>query len=226
MIFYLLLIIAFGLLILLSVGTLILGLIRKRRKLLVTSAILFIIGTIGCVFSALVYTKKAIEYVRSKEFQNDAKKGAELIGETIGSTTSGISNGLATTLDDEAIKNLAGKSASILGKVTKTVASNLDSTIGNKNIYLDKTLEDSGLELGRADEKYNAKTNVLGINIGYKKDFQGELRITNYDQNGRVIEVVDKNINSKAGQNKVEVFSFLHSDLGMTTYYILSKTSG
>lgn len=226
MIFYLLFIIAFGLLILVSIGILIFGLIKKRRNFLITSVILFIIGIMGCVFSALSYTKEAIEYVRSKEFQNDTKKGAELIGETIGSTTSGISNGFATTLDDEAIKNVASKSASILGKVTKTVASNLDSTIGNKNIYLDKTLENSGLELGRADERYKAKTNDLGINIDYKKDFKGKLRITNYDQNGRIIEVVDKDINSKAGQNKVEVFSFLHSDLGMTTYYILSKTSG
>ena len=99
----------------------------------------------------------------------------------------------------------------------------MDSTLGHKNIFLDKTLENSGLELGRADEKYNAKTNGLGIFIDYKNDFKGKLRITNFDQAGQKIEVVDKVVNAKAGQNKVEVFSFLHSDLGLTTYYIISK---
>ena len=222
MILYLLLIVVFGLIVLVSIGTLIFGLIKKRKNLLITSAFLFSVGALGCIFSAMTYAKNAIEYVKSKEFQNDIRKGAELVGETVGSTTSGLSNGVSKTLDDEAIKNLAGKSATILGKVTKTIASNLDSTLGNKNIYLDKTLENSGLELGRADEKYNSKTNYLGIFIDYKKDFKKTIRITNYDQTGQKIEVVDKAINSKAGQNKVEVFSFLHSDLGLTTYYIIS----
>lgn len=222
MILYLLLIVAFGLIILVSIGIVIFGLIKKRKNLFITAAILFGIGTIGCIFSAVTYAKKAIEYVKSNEFQNDTRKGAALVGETIGSTTSGLSNGFSKTLDDEAINNLASKSATILGKVTKTIASNLDSTLGNKNIYLDKTLENSGLELGRADEKYNSKTNDLGIFIDYKRDFNKTLRITNYDQTGKKIEVVEKAINSKAGQNKVEVFSFLHSDLGLTTYYIIS----
>ena len=223
MILYLLLIIVFGLIILVSVGLVIFGLIKKRKNILVTSAILFTVGIIGCAFSALTYTKKALEYVKSKEFQDDTKKGAEIIGQTVGSTTSGISNGLSNTLDEAAIKNLASKSAIILSKVTKTIASNLDSTLGHKNIFLDKTLENSGIELGRADEKYNSKTNNLGIFIEFKNDFKGILRITNFDQTGQKIEVVDKTVNAKAGQNKVEVFVFLHSGLGLTTYYIISK---
>ncbi len=223
MILYLLLIIVFGLIILVSVGLVIFGLIKKRKNILVTSAILFTVGIIGCAFSALTYTKKTLEYVKSKEFQDDTKKGAEIIGQTVGSTTSGISNGLSKTLDEAAIKNLASKSAIILSKVTKTIASNLDSTLGHKNIFLDKTLENSGIELGRADERYNSKTNNLGVFIEFKNDFKGILRITNFDQTGQKIEVVDKTINAKAGQNKVEVFGFLHSDLGLTTYYIISK---
>ncbi|MBE7171265.1 MAG: hypothetical protein INR73_11785 [Williamsia sp.] len=217
------LILAFGLLVLVSVGILIAGLVKKKRNLLITAALIFVIGTVGGIFSVLAYTKKAIAYVRSSEFQNDTKKGAELIGETVGSTASGISNGLARTLDDEAIKNLAGKSAVIAGKVTKTVASNLDSTLGNKSIFLDETLENSGLELGRAEEKYKDTTNDVEIFIDYKKDFKGLLKLTNYDQNGRKIEIVTKNIHSKSGQSNVETFKFLHSGLGITTYYILSK---
>jgi len=223
MILYILLIVAFGLIILVSIGTLIFGLIKKRKIILITAAILFVVGVIGCVFSGLTYSKKVYDYVKSKEFQDDAKKGSEIVGQTVGSVSSGLSKGLSTTLDDEAISNLAKKSATILGKSIKTMASSLDSTIGNKNIFIDQNLADAGFELGRADEQYNSKTNDLGIFIDYKKDFKGKLKLTNYDQTGKKIEVAEKEINAKAGQERVEVFSFSHSDLGLTTYYIISK---
>jgi len=223
MLLYLLLIIIFGLIILTAIGTLIFGLIKKRKNALITAAILFAIGTIGCVFSAWTYTKKVVAYVKSKEFQDDTKKGSALVGQTMGSVSSGVSQGLTATLDDKAITNLAKKSATILGTSIKTMASGLDSTLGNKNIFVDSSLENSGLGLGRADEKYNSKTNDLAIFIDYNKDFKGKLSVTNYDQTGKKIDVAEKQINSRAGQGKVEVFSFLHSGLGLTTYYIISK---
>ena len=223
MISYLLLIIAFGLVILVSIGTLIFGLIKKRKNIIITAAILFVVSVIGCVFSGLTYSKKVYDYVKSKEFQDDAKKGSEIVGQTVGSVSSGISKGLSTTLDDEAISNLANKSAAIVGKSIKTMASSLDSTIGNKNIFIDQNLADAGFELGRADEQYKSKTNDLGIFINYTKDFKGKLKLTNYDQTGKKIDVAEKEINARAGQEQVEVFSFSHSDLGVTTYYIISK---
>ena len=223
MILYLLLIVAFGLVILVSIGTLIFGLIKKRRNILITAALLFVVGAIGCTFSGLAYSKKVYDYVKSKEFQEDAKKGSEIVGQTVGSVSSGLSKGLSTTLDDETISNLAKKSATILGKSIKTMASGLDSTIGNKNIFIDQNLADAGFELGRADEQYKSKTNDLRIFINYKKDFKGRLKLTNYDQTGKKIDVAAKEINAKAGQEQVEVFSFSHSDLGVTTYYIISK---
>lgn len=223
MILFILLIIVFGFVILISIGTFIFGLIKKRKNILITAAILFVIGVIGCVFSGLTYSKKVYDYVKSKEFQDDTKKGLEIVGQTVGSVSSGLSKGLSTTLDDEAISNLAKKSATILGKSIKTMASGLDSTIGNKNIFIDQNLADAGLELGRAYEQYKSKMNDLEIFINYKKDFKGKLKITNYDQTGKKIDVAEKVINVKAGQEQVEVFGFLHSDLGVTTYYIISK---
>jgi len=223
MILYILLIVAFGLVILISIGTFIFGLIKKRKNILITAAILFVVGVIGCVFSGLIYSKKVYDYVKSKEFQDDAKKGSEIVGQTVGSVSSGLSKGLSTTLDDEAISNLAKKSATILGKSIKTMTSSLDSTIGNKNIFIDQNLADAGFELGRADEQYKSKTNDLGIFINYKKDFKGKLKLINFDQTGKKIDVAEKEINAKAGQEQVEVFSFSHSDLGVTTYYIISK---
>lgn len=223
MILFILLFVALGLVILVSIGTLIFGLIKKRKNILITAAILFVVGIIGSVVSGLTYSKKVYDYVKSKEFQDDAKKGSEIVGQTAGSVSSGLSKGLSTTLDDEAISNLAKKSATILGKSIKTMASSLDSTIGNKNIFIDQNLADAGFELGRADEQYKSKTNDLGIFIDYKKDFKGKLKLTNYDQTGKKIDVAEKEINVKAGQEQVEIFSFSHSDLGVTTYYIISK---
>lgn len=223
MITYLLLIVAFGLTALVSIGVLIFGLIKKRINILITAAILFIIGVIGCVYSGLEYSKRLYNYVTSNEFQQDTKKGSEIVGQTVGSVSSGLSKGLSTTLDDEAISNLAKKSATVLGKSIKTMASGFDSTIGNKNIFMDQNLTDAGLELGRADEQYQSKTNDLGIFIDYKKNFKGKLKLINYDQTGKKIDIAEKGINVKAGQGRVEVFSFSHSDLGLTTYYIISR---
>ncbi len=223
MIFYLLLVIGSGFIILASIVTLIIGFIKKNRKTLITAGILFLIGTGGSIISTITYTKKVVEYVGSAEFQRDAKDGATLIGQTLGSAGSGLSNGVSSTLDEEAVNALASKSAIIFGKVTKTVASNFDSTLGSTNIYMDQTLKNSGMVPGRADEKYNAKTNDLEIFIDYKKDFTGKLRVTNYDQQGLKIEVVEKTVKAKAGQGKVEVFNFEHSGFGLTTYFIISK---
>jgi hypothetical protein len=223
MISYLLLIIVFGIVVLVSIGALIFGFIKNRKSISIIAAILFVASAAGCIYSALAYTKRVYHYVTSNEFQQDAKKSSEIVGKTVGSVSSGLSKGLATSLDDEAIASLAKKSATILGKSIKTMASGLDSTVGNKTIFIDQNLADAGFEPGRADEQYRSQANDLGIFITYQKDFNGKLKLTNFDQTGKKIDVAEKEINAKAGQERVEVFSFLHSDLGLTTYYILSK---
>ena len=223
MVLYLLLLFSFGIVIAVAMGTLIFGIISQRKNLLVRAAILLVVGFSGFIFSAFSYTKKTVNYVRSDQFQHDTEKGSELVGQTDGSVSSGLSKGLSKTLDDEAIADLAKKSATIIGKSIKTMASALDSTIGHKNIFIDKNLDGAGFEMGRADEDFHSKTNDLGIFIEFKKDFKGKLKLTNYDQAGKKIDIAETEIDAKAGQGKVEVFSFLHSALGITTYYILSK---
>jgi hypothetical protein len=41
------------------------------------------IGTVGCIYSALTYTKKVYDYVRSQEFQKDTEKASELAGKPL-----------------------------------------------------------------------------------------------------------------------------------------------
>ena len=220
---YIFLTIVFGLIVLASIVTLIVGLAKKRKNITIAAVVLFIVGIIGGVFSIITYTKKVYDYVTSNEFQKDAQKGSEKIGETIGSVSSGVSKGLSSTLDDEAIAGLAKKSATIIGKSVKTIASALDSTVSSKNIFVDETLSGTGLELGRAEEEYKSGKGILSIFLDYKKDFQGKLKITNYDQSGKKIDIAETKINAKAGDGRVEVFHFPYSSMGVTTYYIVSK---
>lgn len=223
MISILLLLFLFGILIFISIIVFIIGIIKKKKKLLITAAILFVVGSVGTVFSGSIYTKRVYNFVKDTDIQEVARKGSEVVGQTAGSVSSGLSKGLSTTLDDEAITALAKKSSTILGKSIKTIASSFDSTIGNKNIFIDENLSEAGFKLGRAEEKYNEKTNDLGIFIEFEKDFKGKLKLTNYDQNGKKIDFAEKEISVKAEHEGVIIFSFLHSDLGMTTYYMLSK---
>ena len=104
---YIFLTIVFGLIVLASIVTLIVGLAKKRKNITIAAVVLFIVGIIGGVFSIITYTKKVYDYVTSNEFQKDAQKGSEKIGETIGSVSSGVSKGLSSTLDDEAIAGIA-----------------------------------------------------------------------------------------------------------------------
>ncbi len=68
---YLLLIIFFGLIILLAVGALIFGIVKNQKHISISSAILLVIGTIGCVYSGIAYSTKVYQYVRGNEFQED-----------------------------------------------------------------------------------------------------------------------------------------------------------
>lgn len=148
-----------------------------------------------------------------------------MAGQTVDSVTSGISKGLATTLEDDAIADLAKKTATIIGKSIKTMASGFDSTIRYKTIFMDKKLADAGFELGRAVEHYNSKTSDLRIFIDYKKDFKGKLRLTNYDQTGKKLTLPKWKSMQKPGRRELKFLFFFHSDLGISTYYINTKTN-
>jgi len=222
MMLYLLLCLLFGFIFLVGLALLIVALVKKRKKFYPVAITVLVIGLTGGVFSAVTYTRKVISYVKSTEFQEDIANAGELAGETAGSVASGVSKGVANTLDEAAIAALAAKSAQILSGVTKTVSATLDTSLGSKLIFKDKSLEGTGISIGRAEEKYNPETNDLTIFLEFAKDCNKVIRLTNYDQTGKKIESVDLPLKAKAGEQRVEVFSFKFSDLGYSTYFILS----
>ena len=222
MMLYLLLCLLFGFIFLVGLALLIFALVKKRKKLYPVAIAVLVIGLAGGVFSAVTYTQKVISYVKSTDFQEDIANAGELAGETAGSVASGVSKGVANTLDEAAIAALAAKSAQILSGVTKTVSATMDTSLGSKLVFKDKSLEGTGITIGRAEEKYNPETNDLTIFLEFAKDCNKVIRLTNYDQTGKKIESVDIPLKVKAGEQRVEVFQFNFSDLGYSTYFILS----
>ena len=225
MLFYLTLLILSGIITLTGIVSIVIGLIKKHVKFRSIGLFVFVVGILGCFIFSYKYAKATLEYVQSGDFQDDAKKTSQFVGETAGSIVSGVSQGLALGLDDSAIANLAQKSGVIIGNSIKTLASGLDSTIGDKNIFIDKMLETEGLSFGRAEEKFNSQSNDLGIYVASKSDFNGKIRITNYDQTGKIIDTAERKVSLKAGKGNVEIFSFKNSNFGITTYFIISKAT-
>jgi hypothetical protein len=219
------LVIVLGLIMVSSALGIVISYIKGNPRLTKLAIGVFAVSAIGCGLSAYFYAQKVWAYAQSNEFQNDVKKGAELAGKTVVSATSGAAKSAAAALDDEAIAQLANKSASIAGKSIKTITAAMDSTLGSKNVFMDQNLANAGLEIGRAEAHYKAGKEHLGVFINYKQDFKGNLTLTNYDQTGKVIEAATLGVIEKAGQGKVTLFQFEYSELGLTTYYILSKAN-
>jgi hypothetical protein len=220
--YYLLAIIICGIIAVACVVLAIVSIIKKKMSLFTSSVIVFVIAAIVGVFSIFQYTVKAINYLKGDGVQASISSGAEIAGKTAGSIISGGAKGLNTTLDDNAIAALAGKSATIMGKAIKASASGLDSTF-KTSIFLDTSLANIGFDLGRAEELYDTKSQFMGIFITFTKNFNGKLKLTMYDQEGKKMTIAKTEVNEKAGAEKVIRFDFpvLHSEL--TRYYILYK---
>jgi len=56
------------LLILTAIAIIIFGVVKKRKSVIIAATIVFITGAIGTGFSAVMYTKKVVGYVRSSQF--------------------------------------------------------------------------------------------------------------------------------------------------------------
>lgn len=224
MLLYLLLFIISGIAAVIFLGIGIYALIKKKKQLAITSVIVFALSCVATVSFVVMYAKKTVAYVSSNEFQMDVKNTAEAAGKTAGNAASGASKGLAETLSDKDIEALAQKTGSIIGKVVKATASGLDSTVNTTSIFTAKSMEATGITLGRADVTYASKAKRdVTIFMDFKNNFKGKLQLTNYDQTGKKIDAITTEVNEKAGAGKVIVFSFTYSDVGITTYSILEK---
>jgi hypothetical protein len=202
----------------------IIGIIKKKIGMFVTSVIVFVIAAIVGVFSFFQYVVTTIEVISSNDVQEKISKGAELAGKTAGSIISGGAKGMNQTLDDNAIAALAGKSGTIIGKAVKATSSGWDSTF-RPSIFIDVSLANAGLELGRAEELYERKNDdaFMSIFITFTKSCKGTLKLTMYDQEGKKMTTAQSDINEKGGAEKLIRFNFpvIHTEL--TRYYILSK---
>lgn len=213
-----------GMLAFACVVTAIISIIRKKMWLFTGSVIVFVITCIIGAFIIFRFAVKTVNYVAQQDVQSTISKGAELAGKTAGSIISGGAKGMNQTLDDNAIAALAGKSGTIIGKAIKATSSGWDSTF-RPSIFIDASLANAGLELGRAEELYEAKNDdaFMSIFITFTKSINGILKLTMYDQEGKKMTIAQSVINEKAGAEKLIRFDFpiIHTEL--TRYYVLSK---
>lgn len=222
MLIYFLLIVVTALLAAMFLGVIVYGIFKKKKRLIITATTIFVVASLVCIFCSYMYVRKSVTYINSEAFQKDVKKGAEFAGQTIGSTVSGVSKGLGTTLDDDDIAAIANKTGTIFGKAIKATASGLDSTL-KTSIFTDTSIANAGFQFGRAEEVFANNSHDLGLFISFTKNFKGRLKLFMYDQEGKKMDIAEIPINEKAGIEKVVRFAFSAQHDGITTYYILSK---
>jgi len=221
---YLIAIIACSIVAIAAVVIAIISIIRKNIKLFTASTLVFVVTCIVGVYCIFQFTIKTVDYVSNHKVQETISAGAEIAGKTAGSIISGGAKGMNQTLDDNAIATLAGKSGTIIGKAIKATAAGLDSTF-KPSIFIDASLTNAGLELGRAEELYEHKSGdvFMGIFITYTKTFKGTLKLVMYDQAGKKMTIAQTDINEKTGAEKLVRFNFPVVHTEPTRYYILSK---
>lgn len=221
---YLLLCVFAILLTIISLGLTIGGLIKKRRALWIGSLSAFVFLTLFSVFSIVTYIKKSIDYMGSDEFQEETKKSASNWGKNIGNTVSGAVEGLESTLDDKAIAKLAEKGGVILGSGVKAISTGVEESIGKQTVYADKEIEKIGINIGRAEWLADSTKYSFGLYLEFENDFDGKLRLTAFDREGKKVDNSEMKINQKAGQDKIFVFQFEYLKPAQGEYCILSGT--
>ena len=222
---YILLMALCGMLFIAALGAAVYGFIKKRRTLAFSSVGAAALLTLAGIALAYTYVKKSIAYVASDEFQKETRDKAKGVGKTWGSTVSGVSEGLSSTLDDEAIARLANKSAVITGKVIKASSAGLDSTIRKTSITTDKSVQDAGLVVGRAEENIRSGRNI-GLFIDFNRAFSGKLKLTAYDAQGAKMDVSEVSLKEDAGTGHMVVFDYQYLTPGLSGYCILVAMPG
>lgn len=224
MLIYILILVFAGLLCFISLAFLIAGLVKSNRKLWVPGLIGFVLFFLFTVAAGYTYAKKQIEYVSSDEFQEETRKAAENWGKNIGNTASGAAEGIASSLDEEAIGKLAEKSGKILGDGVKSMSKGMDESIGKVLIYPDSILSTNGIELGRAEQTYSPEDGYqFGVFLEFKSQFNGKLKLTAYDSEGLKMDVATVELDKEQGDEGVELFKFEHFKPGKSGYCILSE---
>ncbi len=211
------------LMVIISIGMIIGGLVKKNRKLLIVSLSSLVIFILLTVFSIANSIKRTVDYMGTEEFQTEAKEKAENLGKTWGNTVSGTAKGLNETLDEEEILKLANKSSKIVGEGIKIVAAGFDETIGKTKIFSDESIDKAGILVGRAERIKDSLTHSFGLFLEFNSDFDGELVLTAYDNEGLKMDISEIDLKEKAGQAKVCVFQFKYFEPGLSGYCILKN---
>lgn len=210
MILFLILIAVFGLTILGCAPIAILGLVRKNKKMMYSGVIGFFIGLVGISALTIIYSESAYNYV------NGVADTANLKSEN-----NFLSKGLSETIHDERVAGLSGMAKDIFGRSIKAVVNTGDSVLGDRNIFLDESIDNAGIKPEKAGENIGT-FNSLSVDMTFDKDFTGRLVLAGYNQEGskRCETVVP--LQKNAGESSIVKFKIKDSQTDLKVYYVLS----
>lgn len=220
---YLLLLVFAILMALIAIVFIVVGISKKNTQMWAGSLVGFVAFSLLIVFSIVKMVTSTVEYLGSDEFHEQTRKNAENWGKSVGNTITGASQGLEASIDEEAIYNLANKTARIAGNGVKAIAEGLDESVGKTTIFMNEEVSDEGIEIGRADEDNEGEGTVITLHLDFEKDFEGKLRLSAYDSEGTKMETSELAVKEVAGTEKVFEFPFSYSRPGLSGYCILSK---
>lgn len=206
-----------------ALGLTIGGLVKKKKKLWIISLSSFVVLSLVSVYALATYAQKSIAYMGSDEFQAETKKTAENWGKNMGNTITGAAEGLEESIDEDAIAKLAEKSGVILGSGVSAITKGVDESIGKQTVYLSEEGENMGIRVGRAELLGDSVKYSFGLFLEFEKNFDGKLKLTAYDIEGKKVDVSEIEVSKDAGHNKVTVFQFDYLKPTQTEYCILTS---
>lgn len=211
---------------LISLVFLVIGIVKKKQTTWVIA--LFALIGFSCfgVYSIYQFAKSSLDYAKSDDFKDHVGNGAKEIGEIIGEAASGGAEGLSSTLDEEAIDQLARKGGRIFGDGIRAISDGIDESMVKTIVYMDQSLSTSGIIIGRAETEYDKELiKKINLFIEYTKEFSGKLTLTSYDSEGLKTDFTYIEITAIKDTKRTESFTLYNKAAGDNGYCILAMES-
>jgi hypothetical protein len=207
--------------ILVSLVLLIRGIFKKNKTLWISSLAGGTFFTLLIFFSITSYISNEIEYWGSEEHRKESFNKAKNIGKSLGGQVTGVAQGIIESVDEDAIIELARKSAKIVGKGITAIGEGFNGFEEELKILTDESVSEMGLIIGYAQKLKKDNTYSLGIFIEYEQNFKGSLVLTTFDIEGKSLNKSIFEVNRAKGEEKLEIFQFKILEPIKTGYCIL-----
>lgn len=217
MVLFLILMSLFGLTMLFSAGLAVFGVVKKKKKMVITGGICFLAGLAGIGIISVIYTRDAYAYFQGESVAAQNQPGSEAVS---------LSKGLSESIGNDDVSGLSAKANSLRGKSIQAVNNSGNAELDDKDIFLNELLTHEDVRITRAEIQHKDDIYSVSITILFEKKFSGKLKLSNYNREGRLIESAEKITESGPGTSKDVEFEFRSSDFIQTKNFILMADDG